>query len=169
MKRPLIIVASVLTLLTSPPLLSVATTSAVAQEEWSGADMRDGDLRDLLRNWVRDHPDRRDMLTDLVRKHRERRADLTERSEDRRDRRDWLRDRMPNRWDDDEDGSWRGRADQRDRFRERVSENFDEDDGGRLRDRLAERRGGSCYFLTRSLRDEEGNLMVIVRRRTCRD
>jgi hypothetical protein len=54
---------------------------------------------------------------------------------------------------------------------------------GRLRERIAERiaerrhggeegRGGEageCYFLTRSLRDEDGDFLVIVRRRVCRD
>jgi len=38
---------------------------------------------------------------------------------------------------------------------------------------MAERRRGGeegdCYFLTRSLRDEDGDFLVIVRRRVCRD
>jgi len=56
----------------------------------------------------------------------------------------------------------------------------DEDGGGwheRLRERIGERiaerrRGGEegdCYFLTRSLRAQDGDLLVIVRRRVCRD
>jgi hypothetical protein len=76
------------------------------------------------------------------------------------------------------------RQDSRGRLRERTSHWRDreeeEDDGGlrgRLRERIAERiaerrRGGEegdCYFLTRSLRDEDGDLLVIVRRRVCRD
>ena len=78
MTRSSIIVASVLTLIALPPLLSTMTTPAAAQEqEWSGSDMSDGDLRDLLRDWVRDRPDRRDMLMDLLQERRERRADLT--------------------------------------------------------------------------------------------
>jgi hypothetical protein len=48
---------------------------------------------------------------------------------------------------------------------------------GRLRERIAERiaerrhggEEGECYFLTRSLRDEDGDFLVIVRRRVCRD
>jgi hypothetical protein len=76
------------------------------------------------------------------------------------------------------------RQDSRGRLRERTSHWRDreeeEDEGGlrgRLRERIAERiagrrRGGEegdCYFLTRSLRDEDGDLLVIVRRRVCRD
>jgi hypothetical protein len=76
------------------------------------------------------------------------------------------------------------RQDSRGRLRERTSHWRDreeeEDDGGlrgrlreRIADRIAERRRGGeegdCYFLTRSLRDEDGDLLVIVRRRVCRD
>lgn len=174
MTRSSIIIASVLTLIAFPPLLSTMTTPAAAQEqEWSGDDMSDGDLRDLLRDWVRDRPDRRDMRMDLLQERRERRADLMDRMHDRRDRRERLRERISSRWDDDEDGSWRDRGDRRDRLRERISSRWDdeEDEGlrGRLRERLAERRGGSCYFLTRSLRNEDHTLLVVVRRRVCRD
>jgi hypothetical protein len=171
MTRPSIIVASVLTLIAFPPLLSTVVTPAAAQEqERSGSDMSDGDLRDLLRNWVRDRPDRRDMLIDLLQERRERRADLMDRSHDRRSR---LRERISSRGDDDEDDSWRDRAGRRDQLRERISSEWgDEEDGsrrGRLRERLAERHGGNCYFLTRSLRDEDHTLLVVVRRRICRD
>ncbi len=71
-----------------------------------------------------------------------------------------LRERMGqwrDREDDENDGGWRSRV------RERLAE------------RLAERRYGGedeereCYFLTRSLRDEDGDLVIIVRRRVCRD
>jgi hypothetical protein len=55
---------------------------------------------------------------------------------------------VASRWDDeDEGGGWRGR----------------------LRERLSERRDGDCYFLTRSLRNEDRSLLVVVRRRVCRD
>jgi hypothetical protein len=44
---------------------------------------------------------------------------------------------------------------------------------GRLRERLAERlRGrdsGACHIFTRSLRDEDGDFLILVRRRICRD
>src|ERR1700730_4662085 len=88
------------------------------------------------------------------------------------DLRDLLRDRI------------RTRQGFRRRSRERISQRRDredeEDDGGlrgRLRERIGERiaerrRGGEeddCYFLTRSLRDEYGDLLVLVRRRVCRD
>ena len=148
MTRSSIIVASVLTLIALPPLFSTMITPASAQEqEWSNSDMSDGNLRDLLRDWVGDNPDRRDMLMDLLQERRDRRAEVMDRRHDRMDRRDRLRERISNRGDDDGGGSRRGR----------------------LRERLAERRGGDCYFLTRSLRDEDRTILVVVRRRICPD
>jgi hypothetical protein len=175
MTRSSIIVASVLTLIAFPPLVStMATPASAGEQERSSSDISDESLRDLLRDWVRDRPDRRDMLMDLLEDRRERRADLMDRVHDRMDRRDQLRERISSRWDDDEDGSWRDRGDLRDRLRERISSRGDdEEDGsrrGRLRERLAEGRGGGdCYFLTRSLRNEDRTLLVFVRRRVCRD
>jgi hypothetical protein len=175
MTRSSIIVASVLTLIAFPPLFSTMTAPASAgEQEWSNSDMSDGNLRDLLRNWVRDRPDRRDMLMDLLEDRQDRRAETMDRMHDRMDRRDRLRERISNREDDDEDGSWRDRGDLRDRLRERISSRgYDEEGGsrrGRLRERLAERHGGGdCYFLTRSLRNEDRTLLVFVRRRVCPD
>jgi hypothetical protein len=183
MTRSSIIVASALALIAAPILLPTMTTPATAQEfEWSDSDMGDGDLRDLLRNWVGDRPERRDMLMDLLQERREdrrearredRRDRRADRMDDRGDRRDQLRERISSRRDNDEDDSWRDRGDRRERLRERISSRWDDDeDGGlrgRLRERLAERRGGSCYVVTRSLRDEDHTLAVVVRRRVCRD
>ena len=122
---------------------------------------------------MHDRPDRRDMLIDLLQERRDDRAELMDRLHDRMDRCDRLRERISSRWDDEEDGSWRSRGDLRDRLRERISSRRgEEEDGswrGRLRERLAERHGGNCYFLTRSLRDEDRTLLVVVRRRVCRD
>ncbi len=153
MTRLSIITASVLTLIALPPLVGTMTSPALAQEhDWSDndSDMGDGDVRGLVRDWVRDNPDRRDMLMDLLQERRDRRAELMDRMHDRMDMRDRIRDRIASRWeDDDHGGDWRSR----------------------LRERIAERRGGggNCYFLTRSLRDEDGSLLVVVRRRVCRD
>jgi len=174
MTRSSIIVASVLTLIALPPLFSTVTAPALAgEQEWSNSDMGDGNLRDLLRDWVRDNPDRRDMLLELLQNRRDRRAETMDRIHDRMDRRVRLREQISNREDDDEDGSWRDRGDLRDRLRERISSRgYDEEGGslrGRLRERLAERRGEDCYFFTRSLRDEDRTLLVIVRRRVCPD
>jgi hypothetical protein len=76
-----------------------------------------------------------------------------------RDLRDLLRDRI------------RTRQDLRDLIVDLMQDRRDM--RGRLRERLAERRGGGeeedCYFLTRSLRAQDGDLLVIVRRRVCRD
>jgi hypothetical protein len=104
----------------------------------------DRDLRDLLMDRIRTRQDLRDLIVDLI--------------HDRQDFRGRLRERISH---------WRDREEE-------------EEDGGRrggLRERIAEhiaerRRGGEegdCYFLTRSLRDEDGDFLVIVRRRVCRD
>jgi hypothetical protein len=180
MTRASIIVASALSLIAAPILLPTMTTPATAQEfEWSDSDMGDGNLRDLLRDWVGDRPERRDMLMDLLQERREDRREA--RREDRRDRRadrmddrgDQLRERISSRRDNDEDDSWRDRGDRRERLRERISSRWDDDEDrglrGRLRERLAERRSGNCYVVTRSLRDEDHTLAVVVRRRVCRD
>jgi uncharacterized protein with von Willebrand factor type A (vWA) domain len=160
MTRSSIIVASALTLMAASILLPTITTPATAQEfDRSESDMGNGNLRDLLRDWVGGSPERRDMLMDLLQERREdrrearredrrdRRADRMDRMHDRGDLRDQLRERISGRWDDDEDGGLRGR----------------------LRERLAERRSGNCYVVTRSLRDEDHTLAVVVRRRVCRD
>jgi hypothetical protein len=155
MTRSAILIASVLTLIGMPPLFAAIAGPASAQEqEWGNSvngDMNDGNLRDLLRDWARDRPDRRDMLMDMLEDRQDRRASRMERMHDRMDRREQRRERISNRWDDDEDGSRRGR------LRERLAE------------RLAERRDGDCYFITRSLTNEDRSLIVVVRRRVCRD
>ena len=81
-----------------------------------------------------------------------------------RDLRDLLRDRIRTRQDlrDLIVDLLQDRQDMRGRLRERIGE------------RMAERRRGGgeegeCYFLTRSLRAQDGDLLVIVRRRVCRD
>ena len=76
-----------------------------------------------------------------------------------RDLRDLLRDRI------------RTRQDLRDLIVDLIEDR--QEMRRRLRERIAERRGGGeegeCYFLTRSLRAQDGDLLVIVRRRVCRD
>ena len=65
--------------------------------------MSDGNLRDLLRKWVGDSPDRRDMVIDLLQERQDRRAEPMDRLHDRMDRRDRRRERISSRWDDDEE------------------------------------------------------------------
>jgi hypothetical protein len=99
--------------------------------------------RDLM-DRIRTRQDLRDLIIDLI--------------QDRQGLRGRLRERM---------GPWRDREE-------------DEDDAGgrgrlreRIADRLAERHHGGeegdCFFLTRSLRAEDGDWFVLVRRRVCRD
>ena len=71
---------------------------------------------------------------------------------------------------------------QRERIRDRLAERFGEHgEGGeglrerirdRVRDRLASRYGddsGRCFYMTRILRSEDGDVTALVRRRICRD
>jgi hypothetical protein len=71
---------------------------------------------------------------------------------------------------------------QRERIRDRLAERFgDHGEGGeglrerireRVRDRLASRYGddgGRCFYMTRILRSEDGDVTALVRRRICRD
>jgi hypothetical protein len=163
MTRLPVLAIAALTLVASPSLLLATTTPAAAQDDdWSGGES-DSSLRDLVRSWIQERGDRRDMLLDLIQERRDRRDEVMDLLNERMDRRDelreflryhprlreHLRERLASRWDDEDegDGDWRGR----------------------LRDRLAERRGGDCYFLTRSLRNEDRSLLVVVRRRICRD
>ena len=143
MARLPVIAAAVLAIAASAPVICTTTSPASAQG-WRDRDGdMDRDLRDLLRDRIRTRQDLRDLITDLLQD----RQDLRGRVSDRISR---CRDR-----DEDEDGGLRGR------LRERIGE------------RIAERRRGGeegdCYFLTRSLRDEDGDFLVIVRRRVCRD
>ena len=145
MVRLPVIAAAVLAIAASAPV--IGTTTSPASAGWRDRDGDvDRDLRDLLRDRIQTRQDLRDFIIDLL--------------HDRQDLRRRLRERA---------GHWRDRGDEE-----------DEDSGGlrgRLReligDRVAERRRGGeegdCYILTRSLRDADRDLLVIVRRRVCRD
>ena len=131
-------------------VLAIAASASVIGTASAGWRDRDGDvdrdLRDLLRDRIQTRQDLRDFIIDLL--------------HDRQDLRRRLRERV---------GHWRDRGDEE-----------DEDGGGlrgrlreRIGDRVAERRRGGeegdCYILTRSLRDADRDLLVVVRRRVCRD
>ena len=103
----------------------------------------DRDRSDPLMDRVRTRQDLRDLIIDLFQDRQELQGRLRERN---------------GRWRDEEEESgegWRGPV------RERIAE------------RIAERRRageeGTCYFIIRSLQDEDGDLAVVVRRRVCRD
>ncbi|EIM29431.1 hypothetical protein [Microvirga lotononidis] len=186
MTRWPVLAMAAFTFVASPSLILAAATPAAAQEnDWDNGEtgMSDGRLRDFLRSWLQDRADRRDMLLDLVQERRDQRDELMDMLQERSDRRGevaeflrdhpWLRDRlrerMASRWNDEDGGGAL-----RDRLRDRLASRWnDEGDGGplrgRLRERLAERMSGDCYILTRSLRNQDGSLLVLVRRRVCRD
>ena len=173
MTRLPVMAIAALTLISSPVLSTMLTTPAFAQSDaWGSSepDLGDGSVRDLVRSWIEDRSDRRAMLSDLIQDRRERRDDLRDLLQERMDRRGELMDLL------------RDHPGLRDRLRERLasrwgdetSQTGDENDDragwrDRLRGRLAARSGQGCFFLTRSLRDEDGSLLVVVRRRICRD
>ncbi len=144
MTRLPVIAAAVLAIAASAPLVCTTTSPASAQG-WHGRDGDVGsDLRDLLRDRIQTREDLRDLIIDLLRDRQEMRGRLRERMGQWRDREE-----------DEDDGGWHGGL------------------RGRLAERLAERRGGGegggCYFLTRSLSDEDRDFILIIRRRVCRD
>jgi hypothetical protein len=181
--------AAALALVASTSLFC-ATTSPAAAQEWSDRDVDIGDgdmqdrmdrgdwrdrlpgvIRDIVQDLIREHAGRRGEFAERIRDRGNLRDDLMDLVQDRRDLRDRLRERVSS-WRDrqESDGDWRSR------LRERIAERRGGEDGdlrGRLRERIAERRGGedgeNCLFLTRTLRDEDRNFFVLVRRRVCRD
>jgi len=154
MTRLPIIAAAALAIAASAPVLWTTASPASAHDWGDRSDMADrggggdtdnGDLRDFLRDRIRTRADLRDLIIDLL--------------QDRRDLRERMNDRRSS-WhggdEDEEGGGLRGR------LRERLAE--------RMADRHhGEEEGGACYFLTRSLRDEDGDFVIIIRRRICRD
>jgi hypothetical protein len=144
MARLPVIAAAVLAIAASAPVICTTTSPASAQG-WRDKDGdMNRDLRDLLKDRIRTRQDLRDLIVDLIQDRQDLRGRLRERISQSRDREE-----------DEDEGGMRGR------LRERIAE------------RIAERRRGGeegdCYFLTRSLRDEDGDFLVIVRRRVCRD
>jgi len=157
MARLPVIAAAVLAIAASAPVICTTTSPASAQG-WRDRDGdTDRDLRDLLRDRIRTRQDLRDLIVDLIQDRQDMRGRLRERIGERiAERRGGGEEGdCRNRDEDEDDGGWRGR------LRERIGE------------RMAERRRGGeegdCYFLTRSLRAQDGDLLVIVRRRVCRD
>jgi hypothetical protein len=148
MARLPVIAAAVLAIAASAPLICTTTGPASAQGWRDGDGDKDRDLRDLLRDRIRTRQDLRDLIVDLI-------HDRQDLRDGRRERIGRGRDREEEEEDEDEGGGWRGP------LRERIAE------------RIAERRRGgeegTCYFIIRSLQDEDGDLAVVVRRRVCRD
>lgn len=143
MTRLPLVAAAALAIAASAPVIC-ATTNPASAQGWHDRDDMDGGLRELLRDRIRTREDLRDFIADVLR--------------DRQDMRGRLRERISH-WrdheEDEDEGGLRGR------LRERLAE--------RIAERRRGREEGDCYFLTRSLRDEDGDFLVIVRRRVCRD
>ena len=153
MARLPVIAAAVLAIAASAPVICTTTSPASAQG-WRDKDGdMNRDLRDLLKDRIRTRQDLRDLIVDLIQDRQDMRGRLRERIAERRGGGE--EGDCRNRDEDEDGGGWHGR------MRERIGE------------RIAERRRGGeegdCYFLTRSLRAQDGDLLVIVRRRVCRD
>jgi hypothetical protein len=143
MARLPVIAAAVLAIAASAPVICTTTSPASAQQWRDRAGDMDRDRSDPLMDRVRTRQDLRDLIIDLFQDRQELQGRLRERN---------------GRWRDEEEESgegWRGPV------RERIAE------------RIAERRRGGeegvCYFTTRGLQDEDGDLVIVVRRRVCRD
>src|ERR1700751_3333141 len=148
MTKMTVIAATACALLGSAPLLSAMTTPSFVQG-WRDSDDETSDrgMRGAFLERLQIRRDLRDLLEDRMRS--------------RQDTRDLLSDLL------------RGRL--RERFADLRDSDEDNDGGlrGRLRERLAERihghDSGDCYIFTRSLRDQGGDFLIIVRRRVWRD
>ena len=118
------------------------------------------EMRGSMMEGMRDRHDRRSHMMDMMDERRERRQDMMERlSPEQRER---IRERLSGRLGDEgERGEGKGSEGLRERIRERV------------RERMASRPDGDgegrCFFSTRILRSEDGDVTAMVRRRICRD
>ena len=146
-----IVAAAVLAIAASAPVIC-ATTNPASAQGWRDSDDMDRDLRDLLRDRIRTQEDLRDLIVDLL--------------HDRPDLRGRLRERISD-WRDEDEGE-RGL---RGHLRERINDWREREDEGGWRGRLHARglERGECLIITRSVRDEDRDFMVLVRRRVCPD
>ena len=153
---------AVLGLLMLLPVLSTTTAPAIAQEtsddDEDVGNVGRSELRDFLKDAIQARRERRDRLMDLLEERRDRRSALLDLLRERRDRRSELIDLLQER------GERRGG------LRSLLGE--DEGGGGlreRLRKRFAERDGDECLIFTRTVRDQDRDFFVLVRRRICPD
>jgi hypothetical protein len=120
-------------------MLGTATPSFAHEQNDGDEDVSNSDLRELLKNRLERRQELRDRLMDLLEERSERRGKLLDLLKERSERRGELLDLLEER----------GRGGRL----------------GRLRKLVAER--GECVFLTRSLRDADGDFLILVRRRIC--
>jgi hypothetical protein len=163
MKRFTFIATAALALSASVPVLCTTTTASSAQEGW--------------RSGMEDRGELRDALLDRLRRRQEIRRDLRDLLEDRIRSRQDLRELITDLRDSDDGFGERFGGRIRERLRERFGD-LGEEDGehgwrGRIRERFADlrrgREGENCFFITRSIRDEDRDFFALVRRRVCRD
>ena len=171
MKMLSLLQAGALTLAASLPLVFAAPQAVSAQE--GGGISRD-ELREFLREGIESRREMRGSMMEGMHERRDRRSHMMDMMDERRERRQDLAERLS--------------PEQRERIRERLSERFGADgergEGKigeglrerireRVRDRIASRLEedgeGRCFFLTRILRSEDGDVTAMVRRRICRD
>jgi len=123
------------------------------------------EMRGSMMEGMRDRHDRRSHMMDMMDERRERRQEMMERlSPEQRER---IRERLSGRLGDEgERGEGKGSEGKgSEGLRERIRE--------RVRERMASRPDGDgegrCFFSTRILRSEDGDVTAMVRRRICRD
>ncbi len=123
------------------------------------------EMRGSMMEGMRDRHDRRSHMMDMMDERRERLQDMMERlSPEQRER---IRERLSGRLGDEgERGEGKGSEGKgSEGLRERIRE--------RVRERMASRPDGDgegrCFFSTRILRSEDGDVTAMVRRRICRD
>ena len=128
-------------LVLAPAMLGTATPSFAHEQNDGDEDVSNSDLRELLKNRLERRQELRDRLMDLLEERSERRRKLLDLLKERSERRSELLELLEER----------GRGGRL----------------GRLGKLVAER--GECVFLTRSLRDADGDFLILIRRRICLD
>ena len=131
-------------LVLAPALFATATPSFAHEQNDDDEDVSNSDLRELLKNRLERRQEVRDRLMDLLEERSERRGKLLDLLKERSERRGELLDLLEER----------GRGGRLGRLRKLISERVER---------------GECVFLTRSLRDADGDFLILIRRRICPD
>jgi hypothetical protein len=175
-----------LALASSFPFNGVTTTPAFAQslsDDDGAGDISGSEVRDFLMDQLRARRDRRALLRDFLAERRDTRDELMDLIGDRGDRREQLLDLITARRDRRNDlmDLMEDRGDRREHLLDLISARHDRRDDlmdligdrGDLRQRLLQRLAagdeGNCFFVSRSVRAEDGEWLAFVRRRVCRD
>jgi ATP phosphoribosyltransferase regulatory subunit HisZ len=131
-------------LVLAPAMLATATPSFALERNDADEEVGNSDVRELLKNRLERRQELRDRLMELLEERSERRGKLLDLLQERSERRGELLDLLEER----------GRGGRLGQLRKLLSEQVER---------------GECLFLTRSLRDADGDFLILVRRRICPD